>query len=145
MPPDFGRSFEVGFDGRPPHMSAIDFVLWGRFRRVGNLSFSRLFFDVAVGLGADPGSGVPDQVVKAWERITRQRIDVVGEGADGWTIIEIRGAAGPGALGSLLVYRDLWIGDPPDDRALSLWLVTDVFPENLKRSLELAGILLFLV
>ncbi len=145
MPPDFGRFFEVGFDGRPPHMSVIDFVLWRRFRRVSNLSFSRLFFDVAVGRGAAPGAEVPDQVLKAWERITRQRIDVVGEGRNDWTIIEIRGAAGPGAIGSLLVYRDLWNVDPPDDRRLSLWLVTDVFPENLSRSLETSGIELFLV
>lgn len=145
MPPDFGSAFSIDIARRPPHMSIVDFVLWQRFRRQNTLPFLRLFFDVAVGPGADPGMEAAPVVRSAWERITRQRIDVVGDGINGWTIIEIRGAAGPGAIGSIGVYRDLWNDDPPDERPISLWLVTDIFPDSLRRSLELIGAELFLV
>lgn len=145
MQPDLGQTYPVDFAGHPPHMSAIDFVLWQRFRRQLPLPFLRLYFDVAVGDGAQPGGDLPENVRLAWERITRPRIDAVGQKNDSWTIIELRGAAGPGAVGSLMVYRDLWLDDPPDLYPVELWLVTDVFPTNLQKSLSLAGIKLFLV
>jgi len=143
--PDLGRRFEVDFAGYPPHMSAIDFVLWQRFRLRNRLPFVRVYYDVAVGDGAAAGANATPELLAAWSRITRPRVDVVGEGLGAWTLIEIRGAAGPGAIGSLLVYRDLWSADPPDQRPLALWLITDVFPQNLVGSLALADIHLHLV
>ena len=135
----------MDFAGRPAHMSALDFVLWQRWRRLGPLPYLVLYVDVAVGPGADAGAGVDPVLVAAWSRITRQRIDVVGESAVGWAIIEIRAAAGPGALGSLMVYRDLWLSDPPDPRPVSLILVTDSIAEALKPSLVASGVSLVLV
>jgi hypothetical protein len=145
MPPDLGRPFLVDFSGVPPHMSALDFVLWNRFRVRNPLPFLRLYFDVAVGQGADTGTLVDPALQAAWKRVTQQRVDVVGEFLASWTIIEIRAAAGPGAIGSLLVYRDLWLSDSPDARPLSLWLVTDSISSNLSRTLALNSIRLFLV
>lgn len=145
MPVDLGPSFSVAFEGRPPHMSAVDFVLWQRFRRARGVAFLRLFFDVGVGEGSPAGVGASESVVRAWRRITQSRIDVVGEVGDSWVLIEIRGAAGPGAIGSLLVYRDLWVADPPDARPVSLWLVTDLFPDNLLGTLRSHAIRLILV
>lgn len=145
MPPELGARFEVGFAGRPRHMSAIDFELWKRFRLQHTLPFEALRFDVAVGRGAPPTPDVTPEVAAAWQRLTRQRLDVVGESAAGWTIIELRGAAGPGAIGSLVVYRDLWLDDPPDAAPVALWLVTDVLPENLQLTLQKQAIRLFLV
>jgi hypothetical protein len=143
--PDFGSSFAPTFAGRPAHMSSVDFVLWMRLQHKGPLPFERLFFDVAVGEGAAAPGDSPANVRAAWQRISRPRIDVVGEHAAGWTLLELRGAAGPGAIGSLIVYRDLWLVDPPDDRPVELVLVTDVFPTNLELSLGKADIRLMLV
>src|SRR3990170_2010060 len=126
MPPDLGIPFPLDFAGIPPHMSSIDFVLWQRFRQRNILSALRLYFDVAVGRGAEAGSEVAENLRAAWQRITRSRIDVVSEGVVGWTLFEIRGSAGPGALGSILLYRDLWLADPPDRREITLVLVTDL-------------------
>ena len=145
MPPELGPALAVTFAGRPAHMSAVDFVLWQRFRRLFPPVFDRLYFDVAVGPGAAGAPDTPDNVAAAWQRITRHRIDVVGESPSAWILIELRAAAGPGALGSLLVYRDLWLADPPDARPIRLWLVTDIFPDALKPSLDAASIRLFLV
>lgn len=145
MPPDLGPRHPLDFAGRPPHMSAVDFELWKRFRVKFTLPFEALHFDAAVGRGAAPTPDVAPEVASAWQRLTRQRLDVVGASAAGWTIIELRGAAGPGAIGSLVVYRDLWLDDPPDARPVALWLVTDVLPENLQLTLQKQAIRLFLV
>lgn len=145
MKPDFGPSFPPTFAGRPAHMSSVDFVLWLRLTHQGSLPFERLFFDVAVGEGSAIQGDTPANVRSAWQRISRPRIDVVGEHAAGWTILELRGAAGPGAIGSLIVYRDLWLADPPDQRPIELVLVTDVFPSNLEPSLGKVDIRLMLV
>lgn len=142
---DLGARFPIEFKGFPPHMSAIDSVLWRRFRGVQNLPFLGLYFDVAVGRGAPGDVALPAVVQDAWERLTRLRCDVVGEAVDHWTIIELRGAAGPGAIGSLVVYETLWAQDPPDQRPVELWLVTDQFAENLRDSLARFSIKLFLV
>jgi hypothetical protein len=128
---ELGKAYGLDFAGHPAHMSAIDFVLWRRLRARGDFVFDRVFFDVGVGAGAVPDGEVSVEVAVAWRRLTRHRIDVVGETASGWTLVEIRGAAGPGAIGSLLTYRSLWRDDPPDDRPVHLVLVTDLFPENL--------------
>jgi len=126
-------------------MSAVDYVLWQRYRRRNPLPFVRLFFDVGVGRGVVPQGDVPENVKRSWERITQQRIDVVGESSGGWTILELRGAAGPGAIGSLLAYHSLWLADPPDDRPLSLVLITDTFSDNLRPALVAQQIQLVLV
>lgn len=128
---DFGKPYGLQFAGHPAHMSAVDFVLWRRLRAGGSLVFDRVFFDVAVGRGAVPAGEASPAVIAAWQRLTRLRVDVVGETPDNWTLLELRGNAGPGAVGSLLAYRNLWNQDPPDDRPVKLWLVTDLFPENL--------------
>ena len=145
MGPEFGQPFRVDFAGFPPHMSAVDFVLWQRFLRRGSLPYLRLFFDVAVGAGVVPGGQVSEAVRRSWERITKQRIDVVAEGVAEWVIYELRGAAGPGAIGSLIAYRALWLADPPDSRPVRLILVTDTFPDNLLSALAGQSIELVLV
>ena len=145
MRPDFGEPYGADFAGHPAHMSAIDFVLWRRLRARGDLVFDRVFFDVAVGRGVDSAPDVAAGIRAAWARLTRLRIDVVSESASVWTLVEIRGAAGPGAIGSLLTYRSLWRDDPPDDRPVNLVLVTDLFPENLLPVLAEFSILLLVV
>ena len=128
---ELGKAYGLEFAGHPAHMSAIDFVLWRRLRARGDLVFDRVFFDVGVGSGAVDDRVVSVELAAAWRRLTRLRVDVVGETPFAWTLVEIRGAAGPGAIGSLLTYRSLWRDDPPDDRSVNLVLVTDLFPENL--------------
>ena len=145
MLPDLSKSQSIDFAGRPAHMSAIDWVLWQRFRRQRILTFDRIYYDVLVGRGAVPVGDVDPKVVAAWARLTRLRVDVLGESIDHWTIIELRGAAGPGAVGSLLTYAELWKEDSPDGRDLQLWLITDSFPENLLSVLKRFSITLFVV
>jgi len=140
-----GQRFGVDFAGLPAHMSAIDFVLWQRYKRQAPLVASGLYFDVSVGEGVDVGQAVDPGVARAWSRLTAHRIDVVEEHADHWVILELRGAAGPGAIGSLVVYRSLWQVGPPDDRRVDLVLVTDTFSDNLRSSLVAQGIRLILV
>ena len=140
-----GQAFATDWRGRPAHMSALDFVLWQRFRGPNLGGFSRIYFDVGLGGETATGPDVSEAVAGAWSRLTAFRADVVGFALDHWTIIELRAAAGPGALGSLITYQSLWAQSPPDTLPVELWLVTDSMSTGLKPSLAAAGIKLFLV
>ncbi len=126
-------------------MSALDWILWQRFRRTHLLAFLRVYYDVAVGPGSPAGETAGTAVGEAWAAITKQRIDVVGESGAKWTIVEVRAHAGPGAIGSLISYAHLWKVDPPDLRDVDLWLITDNFPDPLRSVLDAQGITLWLV
>lgn len=145
MPIDLGAGLPMDFEGIPPHMSAVDYVLWNRFRRSHKPAGLRMYFDVAVGPGEAVSGSVDQALREAWKRLTQQRIDVVIERMESWVIVEVRGAAGPGAIGSLVTYRSLWLQDAPDSRPVFLWLVTDVISQNLRSVLLENGISLFLV
>jgi len=80
-----------------------------------------------------------------WHDLTAFRADVVGERDSDWTLIELRANAGPGALGSLLVYRDLWNRDPPDERPLGLELVTDELHPDLADIVKANDIKLWII
>ena len=145
MKPDLGQPFPPDWPGRPAHMSALDWILWQRFRKTHLLNFSRVYYDVAVGAGSAAAEHAGTAVGEAWQRITRQRVDVVGESVSTWTIIELRAAAGPGALGSILTYAHLWNANPPDIRDVELWLITDIYPDAIAPVLIAHGVTLWLV
>jgi hypothetical protein len=106
-------------------MSPKDYRLWQTFRRQGFPNVTALYFDVALGKGVIPESPTQHAVDAMWTRVTSFRADLITESPTAWEIIELRDNAGAGALGQLLVYADLWISDPPDDRPLHLRLVTN--------------------
>jgi hypothetical protein len=111
--------------GYPPHMSALDYPIWKTWAPSQSSRWHALYFDVALGPGADT-SAAPDAAHAAmWTRLTQKRADVVADAGDHWELIELRHAANANALGRLLLYQHLWIQDPPDTRPLKLILVTD--------------------
>ena len=125
MPPDLGHRYDPTWNGNPPHMAPQDLVLWQRCRTQFLPAVTSWYFDVAVG----EGSGLPiypfDPVAHAYYRLTRKRIDAVGDGPTAWLLLELRPNAGLGALGAIQTYRSLWERDPPDSRPVQAWLITD--------------------
>ncbi len=140
MPVRLGPSFSPTFAGTPPHVSQNDLVLWEQFRRRFAGDFTRLYFDVGVGEGEDSPPNTPPNIAAAFRRLTVFRIDVVGEKDVGWTIVELRPNAGPGAIGALQVYSTLWRQAPPDRRSMEVLLFTDTCATDIKAVASLAGI-----
>ncbi len=145
MPPDLRTRFDISWQGRPAHMSSKDYAIWQRFRREYGVGFSALYYDVGLGTMLTTPHDPNAPVNRMWARLTAFRADVVGESPEHWTLIEIRDNAGPGAIGSLITYRDLWLRDPPDERPLRLWLVTDAIHADLRPSLRALDVELYVV
>ena len=140
MAVDLGPRFAVSFEGTPPQISTDDLLLWETFRRLFRGDYVRFFFDVAVGQGEEAPPNVSEKVAAAWRRLTRFRIDVVGEKVGGWDVIELRPNAGPGAIGALQTYTSLWFEGPPDARPIRAVLISDRCASDIKRVAALAGI-----
>ncbi len=137
---DLGPAFQIDFGGTPPQISTDDLMLWETFRRLFRADYVRFYFDVAVGTGEGAPPNVSEKVAAAWRRLTRFRIDVVGEKTTGWDIIELRPNAGPGGIGALQTYTTLWFEGPPDQRPIRPLLVSDRCPSDIRRVAGLAGI-----
>lgn len=137
---DLGPPFRTDFVGVPPHVSTEDFVLWERFRRTYAKEYVQFYFDVAIGEGAEAPPGTPEKIAAAWTRLTRFRLDVLGDHGDEWHVIEMRPRAGPGAVGALQTYHTLLLGNLPDDRPLHSILVTDVCTRDIEAVAGAAGI-----
>jgi hypothetical protein len=71
---------------------------------------------------------------------TQKRIDVLIETQKSWKIVELRHNATASALGRLIMYRNLWKSDPPDDRPVELMLVTDKYDPDVEAAAKELGI-----
>ncbi len=145
MKPALGSPFPPTWTGRPAHMSDQDWRIWQHFRSRQPLPFERLYYDVGLGSGDLDATPATPALAGMWNRLTRFRADAVGETSEAWTLIELRASAGPGALGSLIAYHDLWANDPPDTRPVRLWLITDLIHPDLRPTLLRLSISLFTV
>jgi hypothetical protein len=118
-------------------MAPQDLVLWQRARNQFLSIVTAWYFDAAVGEGAGPPADPTDPIQTAYYRLTRKRIDAVGEAPNVWHLIELRPNAGLGALGAIQTYRSLWDRDPPDTRPTQAWLITDrAEPDTLRTALN---------
>ncbi len=134
MKPDLGIPYEPTWSGAPPHMAPFDLPLWTRYHRAHANEWTAVYYDVALGEGATFPEKFPLVQEPMWRRITKQRADAVILKPTGWTIVEVRPAAGPAALGALLSYVALWQADPPDSQPLAWLLITDVDNADLLRA-----------
>jgi len=136
---DMGQPFPTDFEGVPPHISSEDFQLWERWRRRFAKQYKWFFFDVAIGEGAAIPPGTPENVGRAWQRLTRLRLDLLADRGDEWHLIEFRPHAGPGAIGALQSYHTLILGQLPDDRPIVAIAVTDGCSQDIKAVAGLSG------
>lgn len=140
MPPELGHRYDTNWQGTPPHMAAQDLPLFQRCRDNFRPIVKAWYFDVAVGEGSGPPADPADAIALAYHRLTRKRIDAVGDAANCWLLLELRPNAGLGALGAIQTYRSLWERDPPDSRPAVAWLITDrAEPDTIKTAVN-AGI-----
>jgi len=85
--------------------------------------YTKLEFDVHIGLGRDPGSLYSDADRQGWIRKTQKRIDAVLWQDTFPTLVEVKRRATPSALGQLITYRNLWLAEGRSVRIPSLLLI----------------------
>lgn len=145
MPPDLGFRYSPTWSGNPPHMALQDIPLWIRCREQFIPRVTGWYFDAAVGEGAGLPQDPADSIALAYYRLTRKRLDAVGDAGSVWLLLELRPNAGLGALGSIQTYRSLWERDPPDTRPVEAWLITDRAEPDTMRTAINAGVRFLLV
>lgn len=112
-------------------MSCEDLSIWHRWAPTQRRRWHALYFDVGLGPGLPPPDHQGVDLHAMWTRLTQKRADVVADAGDHWELIELRHSAQANALGRLLQYAALWRADPPDQRPLTLTLVTDFLDPTL--------------
>lgn len=145
MKPDLSLAYDYPWAGVPAGMPSGDFLIWDRFRRMFGSMFSKIYYNVRVGDPSPVPGGLPDEIQKMAEDVSRRRIDVVGEKADSWILIEVKYNAGPEALGQILMYKELWNQDPPDGKPVYTAIVTDRTAGQVSFAVKQYGVLLFVV
>lgn len=77
--------------------------------------------------------------------LTQKRVDVIAHNATGWWLLEMKVRAGPGAVGQLLTYRNLFRQAFPDRQPLHLAIVADRNAFDMTSTYAQFSIRLFLV
>lgn len=140
MPTDLGPQFTTSYTGIPPHMSAGDYNIWQRYHALYWQQFQGFYYDVAVGKGAIVPPDTPENMARAWTRLTQKRIDVIGIRNTAIWIIEVRDSAGSSALGAILTYLHLLRDDNPFSLPLAGAILTDHADPDFKSVIADYGI-----
>lgn len=106
-------------------MSPQDKAIWFRYLLQGGNIFAPFVYDLRVGEGAElpPGSSATDY--KVAQALTTKRIDVLWTTPTATVICEVKRRAGAGAIGQLLLYRQLYMTTFPTSQPVKMFLVTD--------------------
>lgn len=145
MKPELGPSFFPTWQGIPPGMPAGDLQIWLRYRDVGLSLWHRMYFNVRIGDPIFLEENYPEEIREMAQALSRRRIDVVGETMITWYLIELKYNAGTEALGQILMYRALWESDPPDNRLVKLFIITDRANKDLSAVCPIYGVELVVV
>ena len=129
----------------PPHMRPGEVALFRRFLRLDPLPDSEYTFDLHLGRGGPTDPNWPPWLRAMATRLTQKRVDVIAHNPSGWWLLEMKVRAGPGAVGQLLTYRNLFRQAFPDRQPLHLAIVADRNAFDMTTTYAQFAIRLFLV
>ena len=131
MKPELSLPFPPDWQGIPPGIPSGDFLIWMRWRDQAALLFDQLYFNVRVGEPIPVAEDLPPEIKAMAVALSRRRIDLVGEKGPAWSLVELKQDAGAEALGQVLLYKALWLSDPPDSRSVRMTIVTNTFNKDM--------------
>jgi hypothetical protein len=97
-----------------PALLPAEIAVWRAWLALHQTEYSSFDYNVRVGPGFDPGTGVEQFVRDSAMASTRKRIDAVAWQGDQPTIIEVKDRAGLSAIGQLLGYIVHWKIERPN-------------------------------
>lgn len=142
---DFGEKYDNSFTGRPPHMSTEDWPIWYRYKTTYGGLYEHYYFDVCLPSSCDCPDSTPPNMKKMWNRVTGKRIDALCYSHNKRTIVECRSHASCGALGSILVYSELWKIHCKHTLPCDLVIATDTLDPDLVKIAPLFNVQLIKV
>lgn len=132
FPPIIGR--------RPPRVSEPETSIYQRWSKNLPAGVVRSYFDVGLGDGNPAPVGTAKNIRRMWLRNTQKRADVVLEFLDKVAIVELRSIAQSNAIGRLQLYKMLYLRDPVIGTNVEIWLVTDLFIQEVDDLAKLVGV-----
>jgi len=114
-----------------PHMLPDEAAIWHRFYVPRARQFLRVDYDIHVGEGVLPPSGLPDWIRAVVEATSKKRIDAVAESSREIWIIEVKPRGGMSAVGQLLAYEILYQGQFKPVKPLKKVLVAERMAPDL--------------
>ncbi len=143
MPTFLGQPFNPSWPGTPPGMSKLDTKIWQRFRPENCKDWIRVYYNCRVGTGGPVPEGLKPVEVLMWLMLTMFRIDAVVEKAGEIWLVEVRSNAARSALGSCILYKQLWDLDPGINIPAVSVVVTDNLIPQMKPIFAFNGIRCF--
>lgn len=115
-----------------PHMLPAEVRRWDAFLDRFGLPEGEVSYDVHLGEGAEIDPTWPPWMVPMVRSLSTHRVDVVIERPDEVVIVEVKGIAGMGAVGQLVGYEALWVGQYGLDRPVHLLLVCEFVEADMR-------------
>lgn len=128
-----------------PHMSPADTTIWEKFMDSFPTRYNSVDYDFALGgtpLSSEQIETISDaNMLRLWQK----RIDVISEQEGETHIIEVKPNAGPGALGQVLSYKELYKQYVNPEKKCRAILITDRQQPDMAMLAANMGVELFVV
>ena len=128
---------------RYPHMLPEDIVIWQRFISNGDYLPDHVWYDVRCGTAVEVVEGSPEWMRRMAGRLTRKRIDVVGQVGPGYWIIEIKPRASYVAFGQVVFYAHAFQREYAPTGDVVPVILTDVLDPDILPLCSEVGVLVF--
>lgn len=115
-----------------PHMKPADVVIWERFIEKNPKAYETCLYDYHVGEPPPFNPLMDEDEDLNQDALYRLKIDVVGQKASHFDIIEIKPNAGPSAIGQVKAYAELFNVDDPFKTKLNCVIITDKIRPNME-------------
>lgn len=145
MPTTLGEEFLPRWRGKYPAMMPEDHPIWNKFLDQNLNLFERIYYNVRVGGVISNGPNVTQADQRMFYDVTAKRIDALCELKNEVWIVEVASRPGLRATGQLLTYQALWLDDVKILKPVKMVLVSNSIDEDLRRALEINGVLVRLV
>jgi hypothetical protein len=91
-----------------PGLRLPERLVLAAWQRIHWKDFTSFEYNVRLGRGHDPGPNYSPAIRQMAVQNAQKKIDVVAQGPNRATLIEVKERAVPGAIGQLLTYSHLW-------------------------------------
>ncbi len=139
------QSVEYGKRYWYDHMAVGDRPIWERFMERYPDMFTSVMYDVPVG-------NVPEHANESivaegadMSALYKRRIDVVGETADHFWVVEVKPRAGSSTIGQVLGYEHLFIRDWKPEKPVNVLVVCEQTDSDTLEFADTQGVLVMVV
>jgi len=145
MPTTLGKTYNINWRGKPPHMLAPDIPVWYRFLEIYGDSFKKLYYDSFLGGPFLSEEQEKDPMQRMWRANTSKRTDAIAETEREVWLIEVSEYPGMRAVGQLHTYQALWLEDPKITKIERLVLVCERLDNDIAAACGKFGFQVYIV